>query len=92
MMKCHGGPNEVVFFVRCFFCVACNFCILHTVHCGSQSTQGVTAILAKTTSILTSSKYLKKEQTLESPTGPRLLLDSTALHTLLDAGLHLLLN
>jgi hypothetical protein len=22
MMKCHGGPNEVVFFVRCvFLCV-----------------------------------------------------------------------
>ena len=29
---------------------------------------------------------------IKSPTGPRLLLDSTALHALLDAGLHLILN
>ena len=29
---------------------------------------------------------------IKSPTGTRLLLDSTALHALLDAGLHLTLN
>ena len=29
---------------------------------------------------------------IKSPTGPRLLLDSTARHILLDAGLHLLLT
>ncbi len=29
---------------------------------------------------------------IKSPTGPRLLLDSTALHALLDAGLHLILK
>ena len=27
MMKCHGGPNEVVFFVRCVF--LCGLQLLH---------------------------------------------------------------
>ena len=38
---------------------------------GSQSTQYVTAILAKTKFILTNSAYLKKEQTQTSTTGKK---------------------
>ena len=38
---------------------------------GSQSTQYVTAILAKTKSNLTNSAYLKKEQTQTSTTGKK---------------------